>query len=566
MELSCKFYHINGGISNQNILKLSIVKNLDQFNMLIELYSLNVQDETTLNIVVEHVAKSPTNKTLLRKIDNKLIDSIHLNYYEIESYLPVLKTDLTNIIANFRNDTDNFNFRICNKFDVIFNVLQIKRLYADLYGFYQNYMVLDALFKLTVENTNKKPEIERISVHKDVLKNENETKKVIPPVITPVYTEENTKFDNLLTLCINQSMKSLIIDLSCNYYVYISKNNCFVDKISDENLIKIQACSLFSNNYIYNSDYIKSIIMSLTIYNNDNIMLRLNKLMGCLLTDGNSPVEIMAILGMMYLYYIVLLYNSHSAYFLSNIVTLFCDVVMQSRLFNNHTKLYLKNNNVHLFLDESSAHSLAEKDENFNISAISKKYEHLITVSESEFVNKVIEDLNNTESNSNILLNSKRIINLHHLKSLKTAEAKKEQNITSNSLLDPENELDFDQEYSNLFCYDFEIEHLTLANQYFNMFTQNQSEFLIKYKQKQINTNLVPVNVINMFGIVKQLLFDQNSTIHKTINTYMYYKILVEKINDPTVFPHTMYLFIIYQIIIPFMFINYQKFEFESTF
>jgi len=567
MELSCKMYHVNAGIQQQFIFKLAIVKNLNQFNMLIELYSLNVQDETTLTIVLDHVGKFPNDSTLLRKIDNKLVDSVHLNYYEIEAYLPVLKVDLTNIIQNSQQPNELFNFRVCNKFDVIFNQLQVRRLYSDLYGFYQNHMILDALYKLTLANVDVKPKTEQISHHQDELKKENQ-KKMAPPVITPTYTEENTKFDNLLTLCINQSMKSFIINLTCNYYVYVGDSSCFVDRTSEEGKFKIQACSLYSSNYIFNGEYIKSLVMGLMNYNADEINMRLTKLFNCLLVEDNTPVETMAILGMIYLYFLVYLYQSHSAYLLNNIIPLFCDVDIQSRLFNNHCKLYMKRSDIVLFLKEADVTQLGDRDETFQIDVIGKKYEHLINVSETSFIDKIMDDLTTdiNSKNTSVVLNSKRIINLNNLKNLKFAEDKKQQAIEGNILLNPENDLDFDQVYVNMFDYDFNNQYLTLANQYFNDFIQNQSDFILRYKQKKINTKLVPVNVINMFDLIKQILYDQNSDIHKSINTYVYYKILVGKLNDPSVFPHETYLFIIYQLFIPFMYLNYNIVEFESTF
>ena len=90
--------------------------------------------------------------------------------------------------------------------------------------------------------------------------------------------------------------------------------------------------------------------------------------------------------------------------------------------------------------------------------------------------------------------------------------------------------------------------------------------FKLKYKQKALNFKLVPVNVLNMFNILKQLLYDKNSEVLKSNNTYIYYDTIIKSINDPTVFSHYSYLYIIYQIILPFMFLNYNIIEFEDMF
>ena len=98
MELSTKVYHINNGVQEQFIFKTAIVKNLDEFNILLELYKLNILDEPTMNIVIDHCKNNPHRSDLLKKVDSKLIDSINLNYMEIEQYLPVLKHHLDMLI------------------------------------------------------------------------------------------------------------------------------------------------------------------------------------------------------------------------------------------------------------------------------------------------------------------------------------------------------------------------------------------------------------------------------------------------------------------------------------
>lgn len=571
MELSCKMYHVNGGVQNQFIFKLSIVKNLDQFNVLLELYSLFVQDEPTLNIVIDHVSKRPNDNTLLRKIDNKLKDSIHLNYYEVESYLPILKNDLTKIINMGLDNNKLFNFTICNKFNVVFNSLQIKRLYSDLYGFYQNYMILDALFKLSIANSNKKPEVQTVNNHIGELKRENNKNEVVKPVIiTPDYTQESTKLDDLLNLCINQSMKSFIINLTCNYYIYVGKNHCYIEPQQDSSIINIYSCSLFPNNYVFNNDYIKSLVMSLTTYNINDIGMRFNKLINNCLTDSNNtPLEIMSILGMSYLYCLTYLYHSHSSFLLSNMDNLFIDTTLQSRLINNHIRLYLKTDNIKMFIKDLFVTQMENQDNNKLIDELGKKYHHLIAVSEDSFIEKVLNDMNEITipcSDKQILINSTRILNLNSLKSLNLAEAKKVQSVQGNMLIDPHNLLDYDIIYSNLFNYDFNNKFLTLSHTYFDEFVQNQSNFILNLKQKKINFKLVPVEVVNLFNVIKQILYDKSSLVITSNNTYVYYKTLIDTINDPTVFSHYTYLFIIYQIIIPFMNLNYNIVEFENTF
>jgi hypothetical protein len=561
MELSTKMFHINNGIQEQFIFKLAIVKNLDMFNVLLELYKLNIQDEPTLNIVIEHCTNNPHRGDLLKKVDSKLVDSINLNYVEIENYLPILKNHLNMLVQKYEPNK-LVNFPICNKFTVIFNANQVKRLYNDLRGFYQNYMVMDALFKLTVKDLKNKPVVENITGKKDQLKKDHVEAVKLPEV----ETNEQTEFDNVLNLCINHSLKSLLIHLSCNYFIYISSKNANME-ITENNIFRINIPTIFPASFVFNNNYIKSLVMSLTVYPIKDIEMRINKILNGISSEKEViPIILMCRMCLLYLYYLAYLYQSHSSYLLNNLVDLFNDVNIQKRLLYNHTKVYFKRNDIEFNIYEMTMDQMIELDKTFEINDLGEKYRHLIPVSEDSFIEKIINDLKDDPKQYKIEINNKRIINIKSLIDAKVAASKKDDNIKSNVLLDPDNLLDYDQIYSNLFNYDFNNPKLTLAHQYFDNFIQDQSGFILKYKQKELDFKSVPVNILNMFNILKELLYNQNSEILKTNNTYIYYKNIVESVNDPSVFPHYSYLFIIYQIILPFMFLNYNIIEFEDVF
>lgn len=560
MELSTKMFHINNGIQEQYIFKLAIVKNLDMFNVLLELYKLNIQDEPTLNIVIEHCQNNPHRGDLLKKVDSKLVDSINLNYVEIENYLPVLKNHLNMLVQKYEPNK-LVNFPICNKFTVIFNANQVKRLYSDLYGFYQNYMVMDALFKLTVKDLKNKPVVENITGKKDQLKKDH-----VEAVRLPEETNEQTEFDNVLNLCINHSLKSLLIHLSYNYFIYISSKNANIE-ITENNIFRINIPTIFPASFVFNNNYIKSFVMSLTVYPIKDIEMRINKILNGISSEKEViPIILMCRMCLLYLYYLAYLYQSHSSYLLNNLIDLFNDVNVQKRLLYNHTKVYFKRNDIEFNIFEMTMDQMIELDKTFEINDLGEKYRHLIPVSEDSFIEKIINDLKDDPKQYKIEINNKRIINIKSLIDAKVADSKKDENIKNNSLLDPDNLLDYDQIYTNLFNYDFNNSKLTLAHQYFDNFIQDQSGFILKYKQKELDFKSVPVNILNMFNILKELLYNQNSEILKTNNTYIYYKNIVESVNDPSAFPHYSYLFIIYQIILPFMFLNYNIIEFEDVF
>src|SRR6056297_414015 len=119
--LASKLYHINAGLANQFIFNFSIIREYDQFLILLELYKLRIQDEFTLNIVVKHCTENPSRLSLLDKVDNQLQDSLKISYYEAEQYLPTLNQQKEYIERNY-SDNKLFNFKIFNdQFKVIFS-------------------------------------------------------------------------------------------------------------------------------------------------------------------------------------------------------------------------------------------------------------------------------------------------------------------------------------------------------------------------------------------------------------------------------------------------------------
>src|SRR6056297_2392314 len=105
MYLSSKNYHVNAGISNQYLFMFSIIREFDQFLILLELFKLRIQDEPSIQIVIDHCTKFPNRRSILNKVDNQLQDSLKLDYYQVENYLPDLKYKSDYINTNYQDNT-----------------------------------------------------------------------------------------------------------------------------------------------------------------------------------------------------------------------------------------------------------------------------------------------------------------------------------------------------------------------------------------------------------------------------------------------------------------------------
>jgi len=563
--LATKLYHVNAGLANQFIFNFSIIREYDQFLILLELYKLRIQDEFTLNIVLKHCTENPNRLSLLDKVDNQLQDSLKLSYYETEQYLPTLNQQKHYVNQNYE-ENKLINFKIFNKFKVIFNKQQVNRFYNDINSYYSNYILLESLYQLALNNTNEpNNKIVDINQKRDSLKQEhqkqNQKQEQISTIELPKQeiksTQDPTRLDDIFSLSINQVLKSFLIHITTNYYIYITEEYCYLE----DNVYNIP--NIYPTIYIFNSDYFKSLLSSLNNYTFENIKMRMQKILMKLKEESNElkPLEKMLLINMLFLYCLRILYDTHTDYLNNNIIKLFNDTDLQSRLISNHTKTYFSNIDLLFKIKNISIDDMKEHELDQEIINIGEKYKHLVSVSEEDFINKVLIDLKETKDvNDDLKLNKKSILNLNELKINTVSNIKKEQqnNLINSSMLSNS------EEPYKLFKYDFNQDYLTDAYKLFNSYINDSSMFTMKLKKGDFKTINVPKTVINLFDSLKNILYNKEINIQNYFNTYDYYKILCNNLNDALSFPYYILLYVIYQIIIPHLYVNYNMQEFEN--
>jgi len=567
--LASKLYHIDAGTTNQYIFNFSIIREFDQFLTLLELYKLRVQDEFTLNIVIKHCTENPNRLSLLTKVDNQLQDSLKLSYYDVEKYLPVLKQKQEYVNQNYTDDK-LINFKIFNdQFIVIFNKLQINRFYCDINSYYSNYILLESLYQLTLNNTvdTNKKDIVNIANQKDSLKQDHikeiqtQQKQIELPKQESEQINNPTKLDDIFSLCLNNVLKSFLLHITSNYYIYISEEYC---KHNENNYT---FPNLFPMIYIFNTNYFKSLLISLNNYSIDHVKMRIQKALMKLKEEFNvlKPLEKMILINMIFLYYLRFIQDTHTDYLNNNITKLFNDSDLQTRVLNNHTKTYFPNVDMTFEIKDISVDDMCDNELNKNIENIGEKYKHLTSVSEKDFVDKVLIDLDKIENNKkdDLLLNNNIILNLNDLKNNIISESMKKK-LNENNLI---NQSSLNTDYykiDKLYSYDFKNECLTNAYSLFKEYVNDSSMFVVKLKKGDLNLINISKSVINLFESIKNILYDTEINIQNYFNTYNYYKILCKNLNDSSSFPHHILLYVIYQIIIPHLYLNYEIQEFED--
>ena len=497
MLLSSRFYYINGGLTNQHIFKTSIIREFEQFLFLLELYTLRAQDEQTINLVNNLANTDSTRSKILDKVDNQLTDSLKLSYLDIENYLPRLLDGLNKLNNNnlFKDQYKLFRFTMdINEkinFKLILNRLYMNRLYNDLNAFYTNYLILEALFKLSINN---------IDVIKDTKKEE-----VIKEIPIPEIKVENNQLIIDEMLFIDNNLKQFIIHMGLNYYCYISKNHINIkDKL-------IELPMLFPNLYIVNDlDYYKSLVLSLCKCDINSVKLRIDKINKILLNADNiKSIEIMILVVLLYFYYIRLVYDSYSDYLLNNVLKLFIDCSSINNILNKYSKEDIKFNVYEISVDE-----LLDIEIDNSIEIISEDYKHLLKINEDMFIDKVMND-------KRILINKKRLIDINSFK-------------FSNKNI------------NKIMNYNFKDEYLSESYRLFNEYNKNVSIFLLK--EKEVNSELRWL--VLLFDSISKAIVKMNGN-----NLLDYYNILIDEIGENKL-THYQILFIIYQIIMPYMYLN----------
>jgi hypothetical protein len=272
---------------------------------------------------------------------------------------------------------------------------------------------------------------------------------------------------------------------------------------------------------------------------------------------------------LLFIYLLRYLYDSNKDSFRIYFKQFVCVPYIQNRLLTNvvatafpefASKLYFKITNI----------DFAELDNEYNlekINKLSKDYKHLIPVSQQLFADKIFTEINNTDKPRktpiNFKLSAKKVIDIVRLLDINQNKQKSNNFI----LFDPDNTLttveDENTEY-NLLNYKLLSNNgskvITNAYQKILDYIRNPSSILIMSETE------TPKEIKNLFEIISKKILNSSRITKDMISTFSYYNILLENIPNPQNFKHTTFLYIIYQLIIPYHYDIYNNSQFEDVF
>lgn len=543
MQLSVLHIFINHNYNG--VLKLEIVKKFHNLCISSSMYKINTIQNDTLEIFQNNLESDPSNPNI--------IDIIPTNFVYSEIFqLPICEKIVEYFNNVIRSNTNEY-YRVNLGTNLVcsLNKIQMQRVYNFFNSFVMNFALLDSIYSIYLNILNVKGEgssnIESNIEEKNIVKSEITTPVLTKPVEKEIVeenrtiTRESNIYTQILDYCINNNIKMYVI-----HHIFTYLKDLAPIKIKKENNVNIlQLNSLYPvSSILLNDEYLLSTLNTLLSKNINEELFNFNqkKIQESIYHYINNPQDSVLLLILIFIYYthlyrtIILKYPDfdNSVYFSSTI--------QQSAL-----NFFLKD----LKFEISDCLDYEEQKEKSNmdslITTLSENYKHLIPVSQEDFADIIINDINkdsNTITNDdsklldNIVLSTKKIIDINVL--ISNQEIINKSNTQHLSIVDTSNYVVKDNQ-SLLLNYQRNI--ITKTYNYFKNYIENPSSvLLIKDEPKEV------INLFDFFSKSISKLFSNT----EDISTLNYYKILYSNLPSANKYSFNTYLYLIYNLIIPY--------------
>lgn len=530
MELTSRMYFIYNGNSN-NILKMSLERNMTDFIIIFRYYKIRNYDKLILDTVKKKLHTSPFDDDLLTKIDCILEKENIITTIMIDKYCKYL----SNILNSVGTDkTKLCSIEIANKYHIHIEINQLEKLYTDVKSINDNLIVLNAIYKMS--NPPKKNIENKINnnTNNDIIT----TNKVEDIVINPQDNNDSI-VEKILSYTSSKIVRSSIIHLGLTYFPFI--NN--IVEVENE-LLKISSTSIIPSTVIFQYEYIFTLICSIQI-SNDEIKHDSVRLINILYNDLNirkNNILLSMILYILMINFIKYLFNINQSQFINKYTEWLSNPESQTKIINYYIYNFCPEykNKLKIIFNNSINYDKINDD---LLTELSEKNKHLISIDPEKFIELIFKK---TEENNilpeKFIFTSKKIINI------KDYENKDKQYISDL------NENDF---INSLLTYNFNNESITYSYQEFVKYNKDINSILF------IDENKIPLSVVKLFEFLKDIL-KKSIFSEDNINTLNYYIILITKCNDSKSINHTTFLYIIFQIIIPYYYDIYKIKIFED--
>ena len=148
MELSCKHFFAVIQENQFSIIKLSIIKEIENIELKIEYHKITSKDIQIVKNLYSNCINNPTNKNLLNTISHELVNSSVLNYGQCEN----LRNNLEYIKNRDINEKILIKTQLYNELILPLTIRNIKGIYEFIYSFCMNYNILESMIHFIINN------------------------------------------------------------------------------------------------------------------------------------------------------------------------------------------------------------------------------------------------------------------------------------------------------------------------------------------------------------------------------------------------------------------------------
>lgn len=523
----------------KGLLRLCVEWNIKMLELKVELHRLMIDlndvkmVNTIMKGIIEKCDQNPLNNdSIFSTINSRVVGSFKYNYYQLEDLSEKFKfineySDLSEEIE-FPGNIFGWKFRLF--------VRDIKRMQRYINSFLFNYPIILDTLRFMQSRPSLEPAAENGSYFEKPIKTAAGENNIVEP-------EETSLIDKILEfLVISPTLLSYLIHLILNYYRFFKISSCE----SSEKKILISLNNIVPCELIVNKAYLHGLMKAVENISLDKVNLHTKNLSKFIYnySDKLENIELCCCNFILFFFSIRHLIETHKTWVLNNIDDLFTKVDGQIRLLNKY---------IPQISGIPIKYEKCEKEELMSpaaeIKRLSEKYSYMKSMDQEKFAEFVFNDVGKSpKTAAEINIGIKNIIDLDSL-------VQNNENVSE--FIDK-----LDKNKLNTILSYHKTEDGKISSNAFDLF-MNYLENPVSLIRDKEKSSLIPNNVLNSFEKLKNLLNDSNFK-KDHINTQYYYEKLMEVLPEDFQFPNVLYM--IYQIVIPYMNCFYNVKLFEDVF
>jgi len=533
------------------ILKFSIKRDFHNLCIEMNVYQINSQAKETLEIFKNNLISDPNNPGIINIIPTRHVLSDIFQLIDCEKLIEYIR-----LLPNAVGETQTYQLDFGSKLSCVVTIPQVKRIFNFFNSFVTNFALLDSVYKLYISMIKAE---EEKAIEKEVIK---EPVKEIPPPEPLVFVQPKlpdlapttkTVLESILEdYTINNIYRSYLIQHLFSYLRFIS------DKVKfnkETNTISIN--NLFSSSFVVDYNYILSVLNTIIDPELDNVVTFNQKkivenIISILDKERQDLEDNLVVLVLCFIFY-TYQYRFIVAKYTDYDFDIYFRPETQKAGLNYFIKSVKPSKEITIEVLENTS---VEADDEELIKEISDKYKHLIPVSQTDFLDLAAKEYipkdKTPKLNFNISTNTK-ILNIDNILNTTNITNRIVQNqsttINTSNYNNRSGILNFNKQNANL----------TKAYDYFKQYVNNPLVV------STLKFNDIPKSVLNLFDYFKRNISNLFSNVEDN-NTLSYYKILKDNIPASDTHSHQTFLYLIYNIIIPYYYIEHKKTIFIDCF